>query len=133
MAEVDLVDVATIIPSNIGWHLTTADAMKMDVDADHVVKINTIIAANVDETNDATVDIHIAGMGSGGSGVTDGSGVHVGDDDIYIAKGINVPAGSSLVILSSPIYMMERDTFNAIASADGDIDLFVSFEILDDA
>jgi hypothetical protein len=133
MAEVDLVDVATIIPSNIGWHLTTADAAKMTVDAEHVVKINTIIAANVDETNDATVDVQIKGMGSGGSGVTDGAGVHEGDADVYIAKGINVPAGSSLVILSSPIYMMEADVFHAIASADGDIDLFVSFDILDDA
>ena len=132
MAEVNLVSVATIIPGNKGWHLTTADAAKLTVDSNYVVKINTIIAANVDETNDATVDVYIEGMGAGTTGTTDGSGVHAGDADNYIAKGINVPAGSSLILLSNPIYLMEGDIFHSIASADGDIDLFISYETLID-
>ena len=131
MAEVNLASVATIIPGNLGWNLTNSTGIKFTVTAEYVVKINTIIAANVDGTADATVDVHIAGMGAGATGLADGTvSTHEGDATVYIAKGINVPAGSSLVLLSNPIYLMEGDTLKSVASATGDIDLFVSYETL---
>ena len=108
MAEVNLINVATIIPSNIGFNLTNATNSKLITPAtDKVIKINTITVANVDETNDATIDLYVDGMGTGGTGTTStGTGYLTADSAVYIAKGVNVPAGSTLVLLSSPIYLM---------------------------
>ncbi len=60
MATPNLVNVATIIPSNIGFNLTNATNSKLITPAtDKVIKINTITVANVDETNDATIDLYV--------------------------------------------------------------------------
>jgi hypothetical protein len=68
-------------------------------------------------------------MGSGASGVTTTGA----DATIYLAKTIAVPADATLVILNTPIYLMEADVLKGGASAASDLDLFVSYEIIDDA
>ena len=70
----------------------------------------------------------------GGTGTTStGTGYLTADATVYIAKGINVPAGSSLVLLSSPIYLMEADILSGGTDNASDLDLFISYEVLDDA
>jgi hypothetical protein len=135
MAEVNLINVATIVPSNIGFNLTNATNSKLITPAtDKVIKINTITVANVDETNDATIDLYVDGMGTGGPGTTStGTGYLTADATVYIAKGVNVPAGSTLVLLSSPIYLMEADILSGGTDNASDLDLFISYEVLDDA
>ena len=135
MAEVNLINVATIVPSNIGFNLTNATNSKLITPAtDKVIKINTITVANVDETNDATIDLYVDGMRTGGTGTTStGTGYLTADATVYIAKGINVPAGSSLILLSSPIYLMEADILSGGTDNASDLDLFISYEVLDDA
>ena len=44
-----------------------------------------------------------------------------------------VPADTSMVIVDTPIYLMEGDILKGGASAASDLDLFVSYEVLDDA
>ena len=130
MANPDIVDVATINAGNAGWNLSnTLDATLLTVSADVVVKINTIICSNVDGTNDADLNLLVDGMGSGTTGVTTTGA----DATVYIAKTVSVPADTSLSVIDSPIYLMEGDILKGGASATSDLDLFISYEVLNDA
>mgnify|MGYP003668794140 FL=1 len=132
MANPNIVSVTSIYGGNAGWNLSsTLTATLLTVDADKIVKINSIICSNVDGTNSATLNLYVDGMGSGASGVTTTGA----DATIYIAKTIAVPADATLVLIdkNSSIYLMEADVLKGGASATGDLDLFVSYEIIDDA
>ena len=126
-----LLNLATsVYAGNAGWNLSnTLTATLLTVDAEHLVKINTIICANVDGSSAAGLNLYVDGMGSGASGVTTTGA----DATIYLAKTVSVPADSTLVILDSPIYLMEGDVLKGGASAASDLDLFISYEIFDDA
>ena len=130
MANPDIVDVATINAGNAGWNLSnTLDATLLTVSADVVVKINTIICSNVDGTNDADLNLLVDGMGSGTTGVTTTGA----DATVYLAKTVSVPADTSLSVIDSPIYLMEGDILKGGASAASDLDLLISYEVLNDA
>jgi len=130
MANPDIVDVATINAGNAGWNLSnTLTATLLTVAADVVVKINTIICSNVDGTNDADLNLYVDGMGSGTTGVTTTGA----DATVYLAKTVSVPADTSLSVIDSPIYLMEGDILKGGASAASDLDLFISYEVLNDA
>ena len=130
MANPNIVNVTTILGGNAGWNLSaTLDATLMTVSAEVIVKINRISVANVDGTNAATVNMFVDGMGSGTTGVTTTGA----DSAVYLAKTISVPADSTLVVSNTPIYLMEGDVLKGGASAAGDLDLFISFEVLNDA
>ena len=106
MANPDLINVTSVLGGNAGFNLTnTATATLITVDADHICKINRITCANVDGTNSATVDLFVDGLGSGASGVTTTGA----DATVYLAKTVAVPADTTLVILDTPIYLMEGD------------------------
>ena len=130
MANPNLINVSSVLGANAGFNLTdTATATLITVSADKLVKINRISCANVDGTNSADVDLFVDGMGTGSTGVaTTGA-----DATVYLAKTVTVPADTTLVLLDTPIYLMEGDILKGGASAASDLDLFVSFEILDDA
>ena len=130
MANVNLLVGTTIYAGNAGWNLSnTTTTTLLTVDADKVVKINTITCANVDGSSAATLDLYIDGLGSGATGVTT-TGANA---TVYLAKTISVPADATLIVLDSPIYLMEGDILKGGASATGDLDLLVSYEVLDDA
>jgi len=130
MANPNIVSVTSIYGGNAGWNLSsTLTATLLTVDAEKIVKINSIICSNVDGTNSATLNLYVDGMGSGASGVTTTGA----DATIYIAKTIAIPADATLVLIDKPIYLMEGDVLKGGASAASDLDLFVSFEIIDDA
>ena len=130
MANPNLINVSSVLGANAGFNLTsTATATLITVAADKLVKINRISCANVDGTNSADVDIFVDGMGTGSTGVTTTGA----DATVYLAKTVSVPADSTLVVLDTPIYLMEGDVLKGGANAASDLDLFVSFEILDDA
>ncbi len=130
MANPNIVSVSSIYGGNAGWNLSnTLTATLLTVDAEKIVKINRITCANVDGSNDANLNLYVDGMGSGASGVTTTGA----DATVYLAKTVTVPADSTLVVLDTPIYLMEADVLKGGASAASDLDLFVSYEILDDA
>ncbi len=132
MANPNIVSVTSIYAGNAGWNLSsTLTATLLTVDADKIVKINSIICSNVDGTNSATLNLYVDGVGSGADGVTTTGA----DATIYIAKTITVPADATLVLIdkNSSIYLMEADVLKGGASAASDLDLFISYEIIDDA
>ena len=130
MANPNIVSVSSIYAGNAGWNLSnTLTATLLTVDADKIVKINSIICSNVDGTNAATLNLYVTGMGSGASGVTTTGA----DSTAYLAKTVSIPADATLVILNAPIYLMEGDILKGGASAASDLDLFVSYEVIDDA
>jgi len=106
-----------------------ANGGDLHADAEKIVKINSIICSNVDGTNSATLNLYVDGMGSGASGVTTTGA----DATIYLAKTMAVPADATLVILNTPIYLMEADVLKGGASATSDLTCTISYEILDDA
>tara|TARA_Y100001973_G_C5195446_1_gene333936 strand:- start:1164 stop:1556 length:393 start_codon:yes stop_codon:yes gene_type:complete len=130
MANVNLFTGTSIYAGNAGWNLsaTVTDTL-LTVDADKLVKINAIICANVDGTNAADLTLFIDGLGSGATGVTTTGA----DAVVYLARTVSVPADATLVVLDSPIYLMEGDILKGGASAAGDLDLFISYEVFDDA
>ena len=130
MANPNIVSVATIGGNSLGFHLTTtATTALITVTAEYVIKINSILVANVDGTNAATVDVRIVKLNVTPLGITniDTSGT------FYIAKTVNVPADDVLVLVDTPIYLMETDVLQGSASVAGDLDLFLSYEVIIDA
>ena len=131
MANPNIVNVATINGESQGLALGTGDSNVIiaAISADKVVKVNRITVANVDGTNAADVTLSITKANFTSAGVTnfDTSGT------FFIAKTISVPADATLVLLDTPIYLMEGDLLKGGASAASDLDLFISYEVLDDA
>jgi hypothetical protein len=83
-----------------------------------VVKVNTIIVANVDATNacDVTVDLHSAAAGGGTA--------------FSIVSTASVAADSSLVALdkSTAIYLEEDMSITVTAGTANDLEVIVSYE-----
>jgi hypothetical protein len=127
MANPNIVNVTSILGGNAGWNLsaTPTDTL-MTVGSGVIVKLNSITVANVDGTNAADVSVFIDGLGTGATGVTTTGA----DATVYIAKTISVPADATLVLLDTPIYMMEGDILKGGASAASDLDLLVSYEVI---
>ena len=127
MANPNIVNVTSILGGNAGWNLsaTPTDTL-MTVGSGVIVKLNAITVANVDGTNAADVSVFIDDLGTGATGVTTTGA----DTTVYIAKTISVPADATLVLLDTPIYMMEGDILKGGASAASDLDLLVSYEVI---
>ena len=130
MANPNIVNVTSIYGGNASWNLSnTLTATLLTVSADVIVKVNSIIVANVDGTNDATLNLYIDGVGTTVTGVT-GTSLATA---IYLAKTVNVPSDDILVVIDKPIYLMEADILKGGASAASDLDLFMSYEVINDA
>ena len=119
MATPNIVNVATINAKNAAGAITTSRASAVDVPAEKVAKINTILIANIDGTNAADVTIEVS--------------IDNGSNYVAIAKTISVPADATLSFLENPIYLDETDLLAVTASANSDLTYFVSYEELDDA
>jgi len=130
MANPNIVSVTSIYGGNASWNLSaTLDATLLTVSADVIVKINSILCANVDTAADAQLNLLIDGVGTTVTGVTGTSLATT----IYLAKTVNVPADDVLSVLDKPIYLMENDILYGGASAASDLDLFISYEVINDA
>ena len=118
MATPNIVNVATINAKNAAGAVTTSRASAVDVPAEKVAKINTILIANIDGSNAADITIEVS--------IDDGSN--------YVAIGstISVPADSTLSFLENPIYLDETDILAVTAGANSDLTYFVSYEEITD-
>ena len=122
MAAPNIVNVTSIFGKTVAAALdTTTTTDILNCSADKVLKINSIIVANKDGSNAATVTVQFYDNGT--------------STRFLIASTINVPADTTLVVLGkdSPIYLEESDQIEAGASANGDLDIIISYEELDDA
>ena len=119
MATPNIVNVATINAKNAAGAVTTSRATAVDVPADKVAKINTILIANIDGSNAANITIEVS--------------IDNGSNYVAIGSTISVPADATLSFLENPIYLDETDLLAVTASAASDLTYFVSYEELDDA
>ena len=130
MANPNIVSVTSIVGGNAAWALSnTVTTTLMTVAADVIVKINSIIVTNIHASNAATVSIDVNGMGSGTTGVTVTGPLAT----CRLANLMNVPQGDSLVLIDKPIYLMEADVLRGGASAVSTLELFASYEVINDA
>ena len=122
MSAPNIVNVTSIFGKTVAAALdTTTTTDILTCSADKLLKINSIIVANKDGANAATVTVQFYDNGT--------------STRFLIASTINVPADTTLVVLGkdSPIYLEESDQIEAGASANGDLDIIISYEELDDA
>ena len=120
MANPNIVNVTSILGKTLQAALTTTLTTELLANAGSsglVYKINTILVANIDGTNAADASILITK--SGGSPVA-------------IASTISVPADSTLTVLSknTSLYLEEGDNIEGGASADSDLVVTISYEII---
>ena len=116
-----LVAVTSIYGNSINGALTTTTTTDLLTCASNkLIKVNSIIIANIDGTNSATVTMGI--IKSGGSVV-------------LFASTIAVPADATLVLIdkNSSFYLEEGDILEGGASAASDLTYTISYEELDDA
>ena len=118
MATPNIVNVATINAKNATGAITTSRASAVDVPAEKIAKINTILIANIDGSNAADVTIEVS--------------VDNGSSYVAIASTISVPADATLSFLENPIYLDETDILAVTASANSDLTYFVSYEEITD-
>ena len=122
MAAPNLVNVTSILGKQHGVNLDTTVTTSLLANAgssDKLYKINSIIVANIDGTNSATVTISF----------------YNGSNDHYIAKTIDVPADTTLVLIGkdSMLYLEEGQSIRGCASANSDLSALICYEIRDDA
>ena len=119
MATPNIVNVATINAKNATALLDgTSRTTAVDVPAEKIAKINTILVANVDGSNAADITIEVS--------------VDNGSNYVKIANTISVPADATLSFLENPIYLDESDHLAVTASANSDLTYFVSYEEITD-
>jgi len=137
VGQTNIVNVSSIYAQSVGFHLTnTLTTELFVVGDDRVLKINNIICANVDGTNAATINLYVdkAEWDTEDDQITGPFTTNITvDGDFYIAKTISVAPDSTLILLDSPLYLMRGDALKGGASAASDLDLIVSYELINDA
>jgi hypothetical protein len=121
MAAPNIVNVTSIYGLTTTYSLTTATATVLLSNAagsGKVLKINTILATNIDPVNDGAVTIAY-NANAGGTGTS-----------TEIASTITVPADASLVVTNktSFFYLEEDRSIIGNANAANTIDVIISYE-----
>lgn len=130
MANPNIVSVSSIYGESMGEALTTTvtDTI-MTVASNKLIKINFISVANdhASTATDVTVRINKAGFTSDGIGSGEDNAAR-----FALVSTVSCPADDVLVVIDKPIYLMEGDVLEAGANP-ATADLFVSYEVIDDA
>ena len=114
--------VTSIYGKTLGAALgTTTTTDILTCAANKVLKVNSIIVANVDGTNAADATVYFY----------DNSAA----TRYALASTIAVPADASIIVIdkNSAIYLEESDQIEAGASVSGDLEITISYEEIDDA
>ena len=122
MAAPNILSATSIFGKSVGASLdTTLTTDILTCPSDKVLKVKSVIVANIDGTNDAAVTVYFYDNSATAR--------------YALASTVNVPADASLVVLGqdSPLYLEESDQIEAGASASNDLQIVISYEELDDA
>ncbi len=122
MAAPNILSATSIYGKSVGASLdTTLTTDILTCPSDKVLKVKSVIVANIDGTNDAAVTVYFYDNSATAR--------------YALASTVNVPADASLVVLGqdSPLYLEESDQIEAGASASSDLQIVISYEELDDA
>ena len=122
MANPNIVSVNSIFGNTTGFALTTTLTNVLLANATasgKVLKVESIMVANVDGTNaaDVTIDFHTAANGTAGS-------------SFALAATISVPADATLNLVdkNSTFYLMENQSIIGGASANSDLEVVIAYE-----
>ena len=122
MAAPNVVNVSSIYGKTTGLALTSSSQDVLTCAAEKLLKVNSIIVANVDGTGEDPVTV---------------SWYNADNTTAFkLANTVSVPADSTLVVLGkdAPIYLEEGDKIQANGTAaSGYLEIIVSYEELDDA
>ena len=122
MAAPNVVNVTSIYGKTTGLALTSSSQDVLTCGADKLLKVNSIIVANVDGSSNDEVTV---------------SWYNADNTTAFrLASDVSIPFKSTLVVLGkdAPIYLEEGDKIQANgAAASGDLEIIVSYEELDDA
>ena len=122
MAAPNIVNVTNINGKSFGNVLTTSNAIILvnGSGSGNVLKINNIVVSNVDGSTaaDVTIEFNTSAAGTGTA--------------TKIVNTVSVPADASLIVTdkSTAFYMEEDTSIKGLASADNDLQVFVSFEVI---
>ena len=118
MAAPNIANVSLITGKTVGAALTTssADIVTNTAASGKVFKVNALYVANVDGTNNADVTVAFYNADNTTS--------------YKIANTITVPADATLDLISKHIYLEEGDKITALASANSDLEIVISYEEL---
>ena len=121
MATPNLINVDTITPVVAAGAVVTGGTDIIDVTAEYVAKVNSLIICNIDGSNAADITVGVS---------TDNGSTY-----FSIASTISVPADASLVVLdkTNGIYLDETDLLKVTASANSDLTYCVSYDLMKDA
>jgi hypothetical protein len=119
MATPNIVNATSINGFNVCGAVTTSAVDIIDVPADKLYKVNTLLISNVDGSSAADITVSVSNDN--------------GSNYYHIAKTISVPADSTLTLLSTDLYLDETDLLRVQASANSDLEYVVSGVIIDDA
>lgn len=121
MAAPNIVNVTSIYGKTTGLALTTVSQDVLTCAANKLLKINSIIVANVDGVTTTSCNVLFYNADNTTS--------------YHLAKTIDVPNDATLVVLGkdAPIYLEEGDKIQALAAVNGDLEIIISYEELDDA
>ncbi len=121
MAAPNIVNVATITGKTNVVDLTSTSATSVVSNAassGKVIKINSLIVANVDGTNNTEITISLY------------SAAALGGTATQICSTVTVPADSSLIVIdkTNGIYLEEDKSIGATAGAASDLKVICSYE-----
>lgn len=122
MAAPNIVAVTSIYGKTKGDNLsTTLTTDILSCSSDKVLKINSIIVANIDGSNSADATVYFYDSSATAR--------------YALASTIAVPADASIIVIdkNSAIYLEESDQIEAGASSASDLVITISYEEIDDA
>jgi hypothetical protein len=122
MAAPNIVAVTSIYGKTKGDNLsTTLTTDILTCPSDKVLKINSIIVANIDGSNSADATVYFYDSSAAAR--------------YALASTIAVPADASIIVIdkNSAIYLEESDQIEAGASSASDLVITISYEEIDDA
>ena len=116
MTAPNVVSVATITGKTDVLAATTTATAITTAATSKLLKINSVIIANIDGTNDADITLDLFRSSTA----------------YKIVSTVTVPADSTLMAITkdSAIYLEEGDALRATASVDGDLQVICSYEII---
>lgn len=119
MTAPNIVNVTTITGKTNTVQLTTSlqTIVANAPGSNTVIKVNSLYVANIDGASAADVTIDILKS--------------PGVSNFHIAKTVSVPADATLDVISKSIYLEEGDTLRGLASANGDLDVVCSYEVIE--
>ena len=130
MANPNIVSVSSIYGQSIGEALsTTVTTDIMTCQSNKILKINYIGVSNTHATNSTVVTVAVTKIAFTSGGIADAED---NAGTFKLASTVNLPADDALIVLDKPIYLMEGDQLEAGANP-ATADIFVSFEVIDDA